>query len=103
MSKHPSAPLPPSLPSSATYAIVITLFLVVEIFSDGTCYPKICNSTIILVGRIFSIEILLFGMWLMVVPSIDHGNSVPDTCVCGLYRVCQSYPTDAAHLSLYTQ
>ena len=50
----------------------------------------------------FSIEILLFSRWLMVVPSIDHGNSVPDTCVGGFFRACQSFPTAAAHLSVYT-
>ena len=49
----------------------------------------------------FSIEILLFGRWLMVVPFIENGNSVPDTHVGGLFRACQSSPTAAAHLSLY--
>ena len=38
----------------------------------------------------------------MVVPSIDHGNSVPDAHVGGLFRTCQSSPTPAAYLSLYT-
>ena len=40
---------------------VITLFFVLEIFSDGTRYPKICYTNIIPVRRIFSIESLLFG------------------------------------------
>ena len=54
-----------------------------EIFSDGSRYPKICYTNIIPVRKIFSIEILLFGRWLMVVPTIAHGNSVPDTRVVG--------------------
>ena len=50
----------------------------------------------------FFLEILLFGRWPMVFPSIDHDNSVPDACVGGLFRVCQRSPTAATHLSLYT-
>ena len=73
-----------------------------EIFSGGTRYSKICYSNIIPVRKIFSIEILLFGKWLMVVPSVDHGNSVPDTRIGGLFRACLSSPTATAHLSLYT-
>ena len=73
-----------------------------EIFSDGTRYRKICYSSVIPVRRSLSVEILLFGRWLMVVPSIDHGNSVPNTRVGGHFRACQSSATGAAHLSLYT-
>ena len=56
-----------------------------EIFLDGSLYPKIFYPNIILVEKIFSIEILLFGRWLMVVPTIDLGNSVnvPDTRMVG--------------------
>ena len=36
----------------------------------------------------------------MVFPSIDHGNSVPDTCVGGLLIACQGSPT-AATLSIF--
>ena len=39
----------------------------------------------------------------MVVPSIDHGNSVPDTRVGQLFRACQSFPTAAAHIILRSQ
>ena len=60
-------------------------FFVVEIFSDGTRYPKICYSNIVPIQTIFCIEILLFGRWLMAVPSIDHGNDVPDTRVGELF------------------
>ena len=53
-----------------TSSTIITHFFVMEIFSDGTCYLKICYSNIIPVQRIFSIKILLFGLWLMVVFSL---------------------------------
>ena len=46
-------------------------------------------------------EFFLFGRWLMVVPSIDHGNSVPDICVSGLFGACQSSPTAAICLSIF--
>ena len=82
--------------------ILLLLFFVVEIFSDSTHYPKICYSNIIPFQSIFSIEILWFSRWLIVVPSIDHNNSVPDTCVGGFFRASQSSPTAAAYLSLYT-
>ena len=39
---------------------VITLFFVVEIFSDGSRYPKICYTNIIPIRRIF-LEIFLDG------------------------------------------
>ena len=74
---------------------VITHFFVMKIFSDGTRYPKICYMNIIPVRTISSIEILLFGRWLMVVLSINHSNSIPDTHVSGLFRACQSSPTAA--------
>ena len=77
-------------------------FFVVEIFFGSTRYPKICYSNIFPVRRIFSIEILLFIRWLMVVPFIDHGNSAPEIRVGGLFRARQSFPTAACHLSLYT-
>ena len=73
-----------------------------EIFFKGTRYPKICYSNTVQVQRIFSIEILLFSRRQMAVPSIDQGNSVPDTRVGGLFRACQSSPTVAAHLALCT-
>ena len=53
-----------------------------EIFSDGSRYLKICYTNIIPVRKIFSFQIL-FGRWLMVIPTIDHDNSVPDTRVVG--------------------
>ena len=62
---------------------VITLFCRGNIL-DGTRYPKICYTNTIPLQRIFSIEIILFGRWLLVIPSIDHGNSVPDTHIGGL-------------------
>ena len=59
------------------------LFFVVEIFSDGTHYQKFRYTNIIPVRRIFSIAILLFRRWLIVVPFFDHGNSVPDMQLVG--------------------
>ena len=37
---------------------------------------KFFTRNIIPVRRIFSTEILVFDRWLMVIPSIDHGNSI---------------------------
>ena len=76
---------------------IITLFSVVEIFLDGIRYLKICYTNIIPRRGKISIAILLFGRWLMVVPSIKHGNGVPDTRVGGLFRARQSSPTAAAY------
>ena len=71
---------------------VITLFFVLEIFSDGSRYPKICYTNINPVRKIFSIEILLIGRWLMVIPTIDQGNSVPDIRVVGSLESGGSVP-----------
>ena len=57
-----------------------------EIFLDGTRHLKFCYTNISPLQRIFSIEILLFGRWLMVVPSIDYSNSVPDTHIGGFLK-----------------
>ena len=65
-------------------------------------FPTICYPNIIQVRKISLIEILLFGKWLMVVLSIDHGKGIPGNRFGGLFIVCQSSPTAAAHLFLYT-
>ena len=75
--------------------------LVMEIFLGGTCYPKICYLNIILLQKFFSIEILLFSRWPMVVPSsITKTVYLMLTSVGSLEHV-NSSPTAPAHLSLY--
>ena len=75
-------------------------FFVMEIFSDSTCYPIICYTNIIPVEE-SSPWNFLFVRWLMVIPSIDNGNSIPDTRVSGLFGACQSSPTAATCLSIF--
>ena len=52
-------------------------FFTLKVFSDSTCYPKNRCTNIIPVQIISSNAILLFGRWLMVVASVDHGSN-PD-------------------------
>ena len=76
-------------------------FFIIKVFSDGIRYLKICYMNITPVRIIFSIAILSFGRWLMVVPPINHGNSVPDNRVNWVFRVSQSSPTATAYLSIF--
>ena len=65
---------------------VITLFSWWKYFRTALVIRKFVPRILFRYKEFFSVAILLFGRWLMVVPCIDHGNSVPDTRVDGLFR-----------------
>ena len=82
------------------YRIYIPIFWH-EIISDGT-RPKICYANIIPVRRYFFTEILLFGRWPMVIPSLITATVHLTLALVGSLKEVNSFPTSASHLSLYT-
>ena len=87
------------MPISAYTAI--TLLSVVEIFLDSTDCPKISYSNIIHDWKIFPIEILLFGRWPMVIPSLITATAYMTLALVGSLEHVNSSPTVAGQLSLY--